>query len=58
MDGETRKIRKKREKRDCREIGYWNTDIDPHFKFKFVVAPVGILEHTHTDTEAICGVRY
>lgn len=33
-------------------MGYRNTDIDPHFKFKFVVAPVGILERTRPDTEA------
>jgi hypothetical protein len=50
----------KSKRRDCREIGYRNTDIDPHFKFKFVVAPVGIQKDTHRGTEAIYwyGIRY
>jgi hypothetical protein len=43
MDSERKKAQ---EKGDCREIGYWNKDIDPHFKFKFHAAPVGISKHT------------
>jgi len=61
MDGERREIGrskeiKKKKKGGCREIGYWNTYIDPHFKFKFHAAPMGILKHiyTHTQWHRLC----
>jgi hypothetical protein len=40
MDSERKKAPKEKRKRDCREIGYWDKDIDPHFKFKFQAAPM------------------
>jgi hypothetical protein len=63
MDGERREIgrskkvkKKRKEKKEggCREIGYWNIYIDPHFKFKFRAAPVGILKHIHTQWHRLC----
>jgi hypothetical protein len=53
MDSRRREAKEeKREIRDCGGIGYWNKEIDPHFKFRFSAAPVGSWKHTQAECVA------